>query len=149
MLFGCVPGEFTAAGIGIAKPHAGHEIRGFGFIGVEVAVQRQQDKDILLGVAPASFGAMRQQAIDHFRDQVTLRVVLDQGIQQDGIGAAVRAEQQVGLVIIGGGEVGRAGCFDHVVVHEAADLIQAVFRYRSPATTSRWLPSIDSPARLH
>ena len=67
---------------------------------------------------------MRQQAIDHFRDQVTLRVVLDQRIQQDGIRAAVGAEQQVGLVIVGGGEVGRTGRLNHVVVHKAADVIQ-------------------------
>ncbi len=127
LAFGGAAVEFIAAGVGIAEPEAGDEIRGLGFEGVEVMVQRQKHKDILLGIVPAALGAVRQQAIDHFGDQVTLRVIADQRIQQDGVGAAVGAEQQVGLVIVGGGEVGRPGGFDHVVVHEAADLLQLRF----------------------
>ena len=67
----CTTHEFIAACIGITEPQAGNKVRGFGFVGVEVTIQRQQDKDILLGATPMPFGAMRQEAIDHFRDQVS------------------------------------------------------------------------------
>ncbi len=75
VLFGGAPDEFVTAGTGITQPDAGDEVRGLSFEGVEVAVEGQQDEDVLLRVAPMSPGAMRQQPVNQFGYQVALRVV--------------------------------------------------------------------------
>ncbi|MEE8567792.1 MAG: hypothetical protein V3S81_04215, partial [Anaerolineales bacterium] len=116
MPFGGAPDEFVTADIGITQPDAGDEVRGLRFEGVEVTVEGEQDKDVLLRVTPVSAGAMCQQSIDQFGDQVALWVVENQCVQQDAIRAAVRAEQQVGLVVVIGGEVGCPGSLHHTIV---------------------------------
>jgi hypothetical protein len=93
--------------------------------------------------SPAARGAVRQQPVDQLGDQVAVRVIADQGIQQDGIRAPVGAEQQVGLVVIVGGEVGRSGGLDHPVVDMAADGASSSHlkpgHPAAPATASRCL----------
>ncbi len=111
----------VVAHVGVAQPDAGHKVGRLRLKGVEVAVQRQQHKDVLLGVVPAAAGAVRQQPVDHLGDQVARGVAGDQRVQDDGVGAPVRVQQQVGLVAVGGGKVGRPGRLHGAVVEVAAD----------------------------
>ena len=121
------PAEFALPGIGITQPDARHKIGRLGLVGIEIAVEREQHENVLLGVAPTALGAMGQQAIDQLGDQVALWIVLHQRFEQDGIGAAVGIEQQVALLVIAGGEIGSASRFDHAIGHKTANLVQAGF----------------------
>ena len=81
MQIGCPSAEFITASIGISQPEARDKIRRLRFIRVEITVQSQQYKDIFLRIFLAALLAMCQQSVDHFGNQITLRVIFHQGIQ--------------------------------------------------------------------
>ncbi len=90
MALGGPAGVSVAAGVGIAQPYLGHEIRGLGLKSLEIAIQGKQDEDVLLGARPTPPGPVGQQPIDHLGDQVALRVTGDQCVQNDGVSPPVR-----------------------------------------------------------
>jgi len=115
---------FVFASVGLAQPDAGDEVWCLRFVGVEIAVHCQQHKQVFLRVAPAPVLCVSQQPVHQLGDQVVLRVIEDQGVEQDGVCAPVRAQQQVVLVIVSGGEVSCTGGFYHAVVHLQPDGLQ-------------------------
>ena len=64
---------------------------------------------------------MSQQPVDQLGDQIAIRLVVDQRIQDNAIGAPVRVEHEILLVTVGGGKVGRARCLHRPVVDQLAD----------------------------
>ena len=60
------------ARVGVAEPDPRDKIGRDFFKGVEVFVQRQKDKDVLLRVRPRTLYAVIEQAADEFRNKVVL-----------------------------------------------------------------------------
>ena len=100
--------ELVGARVAIAEPGAGHEVGGRLLVGLEVAVEGEEDEDVLLRVRPAAGRAVGEQALHELGDEVALRRVRDERLEQDRVGAPVGVEQQVRAVAVGDGEVGRA-----------------------------------------
>ena len=119
--------------IGFAQPDACHEVGGLCLKGIEVTVKRQQHKGVFLRVVPAPGGAIGQQPGHYFRDQIALRLILDQRIEDNRIGAAAGVEQQVGLFAIRGGKVGGPRGLNDAIVDLLADRLDLLGRGRIAA----------------
>ena len=108
--------------IQVAQPDAGNEVGSDRFESVEVVVQRQQDERVLLDVVPPPPRLATKQPGDNLGNQVGLRRLGDQGIQDDAVGAVVRVQDQVGILAVVGGERRGTGSIRDPVVEEALNL---------------------------
>ena len=66
---------------------------------------------------------MGQQPGHHLGNEVALRLVVDERVQHHRVGAPVGVEQQVGVIVIRGDEVGRARGLHHLVVDVTPDRV--------------------------
>ena len=121
LALGGAAAEGVRARVALAEPGARHEVGRRLLVGLEVAVERQQHEDVLLRVRPAARLAVGEQAGHQLGDEVALRLVGDQRLEQDRVGAAVGVEQQVGAVAVGDREVRGAGGLGDAVRELAAD----------------------------
>ena len=80
---------------GAVEPQTGQNVRRLFFVLAKVLLQIQQDPDVLLSVAPATFCAMGQQTAHQFGVQRVLRLVGQQRAQQNGVGTARTVKQQI------------------------------------------------------
>ena len=125
LALGAAAVERVRARVALAEPGARHEVGCRGLVGREVLVEREQHEYVLLRARPAARAAVREQAGDELRNEIALRLVGDERLEQDRVGAAVRVEQQVGAVAIGHREVRRPGRLAHAVRDPPADLARA------------------------
>ena len=123
------------AGVVVAEPRPRDEIRGELLVGVEVAIEREEDECVLLRAHPAARLARREQPGDELRDQVRAQRLLDQRLEHDGVRPRIRREQQVALVAVARGEARRAGRLADVI-HQELDQRLAL-RRRARITRDR------------
>ena len=89
LIVGAAAPELESGHILVSQPDPRHKVGRLCLIDVKVAIQGQQDKDILLSVAPAAPLAMGQQAAHDLGDQVAIRVHQHQPLQDDAVGPTV------------------------------------------------------------
>ena len=104
----------------VTQPDSGDEVGRQRFKATEIAVHRQERPDVFLGIAPATGGAMAQQSVDELDDEIAIRLVDDERLQEDGIGAASGVEQEIVAVSVGGCDRRGAGRLGDPVIKEAA-----------------------------
>ena len=121
MALGGAAPELVRARVALAEPGAGHEVGGRLLVGLEVAVESEEDEDVLLRVRPAAGRAVGEQALHELGDEIALRGIRDERLEQDRVGAPVGVEQQVRAVAVGDREVGGGGRLRDVVGEAAAD----------------------------
>src|SRR5262249_15149499 len=108
--------ELLLARIPAAKPRPRYEVGRDLLACREIAIQSQQHKCVLLRVAPAPLSSVSQKSANYFGNEITRGLIRDEGVEYDGVGPAVRCQQQVVAVPVRGSEVGCTGrLFDSIV----------------------------------
>ena len=74
--------ERVGARVALAQPRPGHEVGGRLLVGLEVAVEGEEDEDVLLGVRPAAGLAVGEKALHELGDEVASRLVGDESLEQ-------------------------------------------------------------------
>ena len=102
----------------IVEPETAGKVWRSRFKGPEEAIEGEEDKDILLGVAPLSLLLVGQKTLHHLGDQRILRVSDDEGIKKDSVclPVAVKKEElsRAGEVRVREGS-DKVGCFGRLV----------------------------------
>ncbi len=93
----------------VAEPGPGDEIGLDVLVGIEIAAQCPEDKDVFLGVRPAAALAVGQESANDLVDQRVFIVDSHQPVEDDAVGAPRGVENSVGAVGIGLLKLGGGG----------------------------------------
>jgi hypothetical protein len=121
LAIGRAPTELVGARVPLAEPGAGHEVRGRLLVGLEVAVEGEEDEDVLLRVRPAARGAVGEETLHELRDEIAPWLIRDESLEQDRVRAPVRVQEEVRAVAVGDDEVGGRRRLGHVAGQAPAD----------------------------